>query len=101
ALKVIRSCKPVCVLGMGGFVTGPGGVAARLAGIPLVIHEQNAIAGFTNKILSRIARKVLLAFPDAFGSVNGSGKFILTGNPVRTDIADLGRPAELTGRALK
>ncbi|KEQ16760.1 undecaprenyldiphospho-muramoylpentapeptide beta-N-acetylglucosaminyltransferase [Endozoicomonas numazuensis] len=105
ALKVIRRCKPVCVLGMGGFVTGPGGVAARLAGVPLVIHEQNAIAGFTNKILSRIARKVLLAFPGAFDSsksaVSRSGKFILTGNPVRTDIADLDVPEGLSTRALK
>ncbi|WP_062268903.1 undecaprenyldiphospho-muramoylpentapeptide beta-N-acetylglucosaminyltransferase [Endozoicomonas arenosclerae] len=101
ALKVIRDCKPVCVLGMGGFVTGPGGVAARLAGVPLVIHEQNAVAGFTNKVLSRVARKVLLAFPDAFGAMNGSGKFILTGNPVRTDIADLEVPSGLPGRTLK
>ncbi|WP_257288574.1 MULTISPECIES: undecaprenyldiphospho-muramoylpentapeptide beta-N-acetylglucosaminyltransferase [unclassified Endozoicomonas] len=101
SVKVIRSCNPVCVLGMGGFVTGPGGLAARLSGIPLVIHEQNAIAGFTNRILSRIARKVLLAFPGAFGPVNSSGKLILTGNPVRTDIADLELPAQLNGRSLK
>ncbi|WOG26174.1 undecaprenyldiphospho-muramoylpentapeptide beta-N-acetylglucosaminyltransferase [Endozoicomonas sp. 8E] len=101
ALKVIRSCKPVCVLGMGGFVTGPGGVAARLSGIPLVVHEQNAIAGFTNKVLSRIARKVLMAFPGAFGPESGSGKFILTGNPVRADIANSDLPSQLDGRALR
>src|SRR5690606_16532596 len=56
--KVIRQEKPHCVLGMGGFVAGPGAVAAKLAGIPLVIHEQNAIAGTTNRILSRLANRV-------------------------------------------
>ncbi|WP_252179350.1 undecaprenyldiphospho-muramoylpentapeptide beta-N-acetylglucosaminyltransferase [Endozoicomonas sp. 4G] len=105
ALKVIRSCNPVCVLGMGGFVTGPGGIASRLLGVPLVIHEQNAIAGFTNKVLSRIACKVLLAFPGAFGAMTGSmkrsGKLVLTGNPVRTDIADLDIPSPLNDRTLK
>jgi len=88
ALKVIKKVKPDCVLGMGGFVTGPGGVAARLSGRPLVIHEQNAVAGLTNKLLSRIADRVLEAFPDSFGRAS---KAILTGNPVRDTICELYR----------
>ena len=85
AVSVLRKQKPVCVVGMGGYVTGPGGIAAKLLGIPLVIHEQNAVAGLTNKLLARIATRVLQAFPDTFAGQ----KAILTGNPVRTDIADI------------
>ncbi len=89
ALGVVRRRKPDAVLGMGGFVTGPGGVAAKLSGCPLLIHEQNAIAGLTNRILSRIANRVLEAFPNTFvGS-----KVSHTGNPVRIDIAALPAPA--------
>ncbi len=82
AIMVIRKVKPRSVLGMGGYVTGPGGVAAWLLGIPLYIHEQNAVAGFTNKILMRIAEKVFEAFP---GSFNQQQKIICTGNPVREE----------------
>ncbi len=90
ALSVVRRRKPDAVLGMGGFVTGPGGVAAKLSGKPLLIHEQNAIAGLTNKLLSRIANRVLQAFPNTFkGSKVGH-----TGNPVRSDIASLPAPAK-------
>ncbi len=66
AMKILKQQKPLCVLGMGGYVTGPGGVAARLLGIPLVIHEQNAIPGLTNRLLARIASRVLEAFPETF-----------------------------------
>ena len=59
ALKVIRKFKPDVVLGMGGYASGPGGIAAKLCGIPLVLHEQNASPGITNRILSKIADKVL------------------------------------------
>ncbi|MFK0572870.1 undecaprenyldiphospho-muramoylpentapeptide beta-N-acetylglucosaminyltransferase [Endozoicomonas sp.] len=88
AIRVLRTHKPVCVVGMGGYVTGPGGVAARLLGIPLVVHEQNAIAGLTNKLLARIATRVLEAFPGTFVRVSASvaKKALLTGNPVRPDI---------------
>lgn len=90
ALEVVRRRKPDAVLGMGGFVTGPGGVAAKLSGRPLLIHEQNAIAGLTNKLLARIADVVLEAFPETF-----VGKKVLhTGNPVRGDIASLATPIE-------
>jgi UDP-N-acetylglucosamine--N-acetylmuramyl-(pentapeptide) pyrophosphoryl-undecaprenol N-acetylglucosamine transferase len=90
ALGVMRRRRPQAVLGMGGFVTGPGGVAAKLSGRPLLIHEQNAIAGLTNRLLSRIANQVLEAFPNTFAGV----KVAQTGNPVRTDIAALAAPEQ-------
>ena len=65
-LRVMRRRRPAVVVGLGGFVTGPGGVAAWLTRRPLIIHEQNAIAGFTNRCLSHLAREVLEAFPDSF-----------------------------------
>lgn len=88
ALSVLRRRRPAIVLGMGGFVTGPGGVAAKLSGRPLVIHEQNAIAGLTNRLLSYLAVTVLEAFPDTF---NG-GHVRFTGNPVRSDIMQVAEP---------
>lgn len=81
-ISVLRRLKPSVVLGMGGFVTGPGGIAAWLLRRPLVIHEQNAIAGLTNKLLVPFATRVLEAFPDTIQS----GKTVHTGNPVRTMI---------------
>ena len=75
--------RPHVVLGMGGFVTGPGGVMAWLLRKPLVIHEQNAAAGMTNRILARFAHRVLEAFPGSFGD---KVQAIHTGNPVREDI---------------
>ena len=63
----MRRHRPRVVVGLGGFVAGPGGVAAWLTRRPLLIHEQNAVAGFTNRCLARLAREVLSAFPDAFG----------------------------------
>src|SRR5205807_10358795 len=67
ALRVMWRHRPVVVVGLGGFVTGPGGVAAWLTRRPLLIHEQNAIAGFTNRILAHLARQVLEGFPGSFG----------------------------------
>ncbi|WP_066014014.1 undecaprenyldiphospho-muramoylpentapeptide beta-N-acetylglucosaminyltransferase [Endozoicomonas atrinae] len=89
AVRVLREHKPVCVVGMGGYVTGPGGVAARLLGVPLVVHEQNAVAGLTNKLLARIATRVLEAFPGTFEGLSSdiARKVMLTGNPVRPEIA--------------
>jgi len=81
AVQVIKKVKPDVVLGMGGFVTGPGGVAAKAQRVPLVIHEQNAIPGLTNKLLARIADRVLEAFPNTFGHADEA-----TGNPVREDL---------------
>ncbi len=96
ARRVLRHRRPGVVLGMGGFVSGPGGVMARLLGIPLVIHEQNAIPGMTNQWLSRIASRVLEAFPDSFAAERQAQ---WVGNPVRADIAALPPPAErMAGR---
>ncbi len=91
ALRVLRRNRPGLVLGMGGFVTGPGGLMARLLRIPLVIQEQNAIPGLTNRILSRIANQVFEAFP---GSFTDSGNVEESGNPVRAEIASLPEPDE-------
>ena len=91
ALAVMRRHRPTVVVGLGGFVSGPGGVAAWLTRRPLLIHEQNAIAGFTNRCLARLARDVYAAFPDAFGS--GVVTHVI-GNPVRSEIAALPPPAE-------
>ncbi|HVW70701.1 MAG TPA: undecaprenyldiphospho-muramoylpentapeptide beta-N-acetylglucosaminyltransferase [Steroidobacteraceae bacterium] len=91
ALRVMWRRRPVLVVGLGGFVTGPGGVAAWLTGRPLVIHEQNAVAGFTNRCLSHIAREVLEAFP---GSFRRDIKTRVIGNPVREDISAVAPPAE-------
>ena len=91
ALRIMRRHRPLVVVGLGGFVTGPGGVAAWLCGRPLVIHEQNAIAGFTNRCLSHLAREVLEAFPGSFGR---DVKARAIGNPVRSDISAVAPPAE-------
>jgi len=90
ALAVMRRHRPDVVVGLGGFVSGPGGVAAWLCRRPLVIHEQNAVAGFTNRCLARLARRVLTAFPGVFAPRVGA---IEIGNPVRADIAALPPPA--------
>ena len=96
ALLVIFRRRPAAVLGMGGFVSGPGGVAAWLMRRPLVIHEQNAAAGLTNRLLARLARVVLQAFP---GSFNSSADAETVGNPVREDIAAVPEPgARYPGR---
>jgi len=80
ALKILRKRKPDVVLGMGGFVAGPGGLMAKLLGIPLIIHEQNRVPGTTNRLLARMARQVLEAFPDSF---NKKLNATFTGNPLR------------------
>ena len=85
-LGIYLSLRPNVVVGFGGFVTGPGGFAAWLLRKPLVIHEQNAIPGFTNRILSHMAKTVLEAFKGSFPLTT---RAIYTGNPVRSDIAAL------------
>jgi UDP-N-acetylglucosamine--N-acetylmuramyl-(pentapeptide) pyrophosphoryl-undecaprenol N-acetylglucosamine transferase len=86
AVSHMLRVRPALVLGMGGFVSGPGGVAAWLCRRPLVIHEQNAIAGLTNRLLARIARRVLEAVAGTFPAAVAA---IETGNPVRAAISDL------------
>lgn len=94
AVSHLLRCRPAVVLGMGGFVSGPGGIAAWLLRIPLVIHEQNAIAGLTNRLLAPLARAVLQGFPGSLGGAR------TTGNPVRAEISALAPPAErLAGRS--
>jgi len=89
ALKILRKQRPDMVLGFGGFASGPGGLAAFILRIPLLIHEQNAVAGTTNRLLSRLANKVLCAFPAAFVGAEH------VGNPVREEIVALAnRPLE-------
>lgn len=83
ARRVMRELQPVCVLGMGGYVTGPGGLAARLAGVPLIIHEQNAVAGTANRALAPLSSRVCEAFPETFAT---SAKRRTTGNPVREEL---------------
>lgn len=94
ALKVIKQVDPDCVLGMGGFVTGPGGVAARLRGKKLLVHEQNAVPGVTNKLLARLAFKVLQAFPGTFPS---RANVETVGNPVRKMISKLSTGRKFPG----
>lgn len=89
SLKVLFRIKPCAVLGMGGFASGPGGLVAWLLRKPLLIHEQNAVPGMTNRLLARIARKVMVAFPHAFDSETTH-----VGNPVRQSILNLPAPEE-------
>ena len=94
AFNIMRKVQPSAVLGMGGFVAGPGGLVASLKGIPVVIHEQNAIPGLTNKILSGYSKKVLEGFPGTFEDRKNT---IGIGNPVRKDIASLEDPRQRLG----
>jgi UDP-N-acetylglucosamine--N-acetylmuramyl-(pentapeptide) pyrophosphoryl-undecaprenol N-acetylglucosamine transferase len=86
AMQVIRNYKPDAVLGFGGFASGPGGLAARLLGKPLIIHEQNAVAGTTNRWLAKLATRRLEAFPNSLPAAEQ------VGNPVRAEITRLSEP---------
>lgn len=88
ALCILARVRPHAVLGMGGFASGPGGLAAWLRRVPLVIHEQNAAAGLTNRWLARLTPRVLQAFPGTFA------KAVTVGNPVREGFVELAAPAE-------
>ena len=85
ARKILKAQKPDVVLAMGGYVTGPTGIAAKSLGIPLVIHEQNAVAGMSNRWLAKFANKVLAAFPSAFAKEQCE----VVGNPVRASVANV------------
>jgi len=92
ALRFIRIVRPSAVLGLGGFATGPGGVAAKLSGVPLFIHEQNAFPGMTNRLLKPLSNVVMQAFPNTFKASKGNKgleKLLTTGNPVRANILAL------------
>ena len=89
AARVLRKHRPRAVISFGGFAAGPGGIAAALAGIPLLVHEQNRAPGMTNRVLVKFARRVLTGFPDAF-----PGKETVVGNPVRSVISEITTPRE-------
>ena len=93
ARAVLRRRRPRAAIGFGGFASGPGGVAAWLAGIPLLVHEQNRAPGMTNRVLSKLARRTLSGFPGSFEHEE------VVGNPVRAQIAALPAPEQrLAGR---
>ncbi|NMH59213.1 undecaprenyldiphospho-muramoylpentapeptide beta-N-acetylglucosaminyltransferase [Alteromonas ponticola] len=84
ARKIIKQVSPDLIIGFGGYASGPGGAAGWLAGIPVLIHEQNAKAGMTNRLLGRIARKILLGFEEAISAFNHTkDRCVIVGNPVR------------------
>jgi len=89
ALAILRRQRPRSVLSMGGFAAGPGGIAAWLLRRPLIVHEANRAPGFTNRVLAKIARRVLCGFPDSF---KHGGETV--GNPVRAEVAALPPPAQ-------
>ena len=91
AQAIIRRTRPKAVLGMGGFVSGPGGLMAWLLRIPLFLHEQNSIAGLTNRLLHRFATQTYVAFPQAAQSLQGAHSI---GNPVRDGFARLDPPQQ-------
>ena len=86
---VLRRRAPRAVVSFGGFAAGPGGVAARLMRKPLLVHEQNRAAGFTNRMLAKCAQRVMTGFPGAFPGIE-----VLVGNPVREEIAAVAPPAQ-------
>ncbi|MFA6313401.1 MAG: undecaprenyldiphospho-muramoylpentapeptide beta-N-acetylglucosaminyltransferase [Sterolibacterium sp.] len=87
AWKVLKRVQPDVVLGMGGFISFPGGMMAALKGLPLVVHEQNSVAGMANRALAAVADRVLSGFPDVLGKCQWSG------NPVRQEIVAVPAPA--------
>jgi UDP-N-acetylglucosamine--N-acetylmuramyl-(pentapeptide) pyrophosphoryl-undecaprenol N-acetylglucosamine transferase len=88
AQKAIRQIQPNVVLGMGGYITFPGGMMASLLGKPLVVHEQNSVAGLANRVLAGVADRIVTGFPDVLN------KGVWAGNPVRPEIAKIAPPAE-------
>lgn len=90
AVQFMRIVRPSAVLGLGGFATGPGGIAAKLLGVPLLIHEQNAFPGMTNRLLKPLANVVMQAFPNTFKGSKNLARLFTTGNPVRANIVALG-----------
>ena len=88
ALSVLRRERPQVVLGMGGFVAGPGGLAARLKGLPLVIHEQNAVMGRANRFLARRVGRIAAGIPQDEAPQDLRDKIVVTGNPVRPAVLE-------------
>ncbi|MCM2678779.1 undecaprenyldiphospho-muramoylpentapeptide beta-N-acetylglucosaminyltransferase [Echinimonas agarilytica] len=95
ARQLFKQLRPDVVIGMGGFASGPGALAAKIAGIPIVLHEQNAIAGMTNRYVSKFADKVMMAFEGAFAD----GQCV--GNPVRAELFAIEAPVERAEQLLR
>jgi UDP-N-acetylglucosamine--N-acetylmuramyl-(pentapeptide) pyrophosphoryl-undecaprenol N-acetylglucosamine transferase len=89
AADVLHRHRPRAVVSFGGFAAGPGGIASAIAGVPLLVHEQNRAPGMTNRVLAIFARRVLTGFPDSF-----PGKETVVGNPVRSVISGIAPPSE-------
>mgnify|MGYP005839265371 CR=1 FL=1 len=97
ALDALGAQRPACAISFGGYAAGPGGLAAKLRGVPLLVHEQNRIPGLTNRVLARLADAVLQAFP---GTWRESLQPRTCGNPVRREVVSLAPPAErMAGRS--
>ena len=94
ARQVLNTVQPDVVLGFGGYASGPGGVAAWLKRLPLLIHEQNAVAGSTNRLLAKLADKVMVAFPAAFSA---EPKQLVVGNPVRSELINVAAAHDYSG----
>lgn len=95
SLDILKKFQPDVVVGVGGYASGPALLAADLSGIPFLIHEQNAEFGITNRFLARRAKRICLSFPPRDGKGVMHGRTVLTGNPVRCGIAEVGEiPAE-------
>ncbi len=92
SMQIILKIKPNVVLGMGGYPAFPGGMMASLLNKPLVIHEQNSLPGLTNKILAKLADKIVLGFPNAIDG--NEDKVVYSGNPVRPEITQLAQPQD-------
>ncbi|MBK1735605.1 undecaprenyldiphospho-muramoylpentapeptide beta-N-acetylglucosaminyltransferase [Halorhodospira abdelmalekii] len=91
--RLLAERQPAALLGMGGYLSGPVALAARRCGVPLLIHEQNAVAGLTNRILAPLCRRVLTGFPDVLGS---RGEWV--GNPVRAEVIRIPPPEQRYAR---
>ena len=90
ARQTLRQRQPRAVISFGGYAAGPGGLAAKLAGIPLLVHEQNRAPGMTNRVLAKFARRVLTGFPQTFAG----GREEVVGNPVRSEITAIAPPSQ-------
>jgi len=88
SLRAVRQADPAVVLGLGGYITFPGGMMAVLLGRPLVLHEQNSVAGLANKVLARVADRIMVAFPGTLSQARWSG------NPVASSIAAIEAPEQ-------
>ncbi|MCA1715256.1 MAG: undecaprenyldiphospho-muramoylpentapeptide beta-N-acetylglucosaminyltransferase, partial [Gammaproteobacteria bacterium] len=90
AIGILRLRQPSAVVSFGGYAAGPGGIAAKLRGVPLIVHEQNRAPGLTNRVLAKFARRVLTGFPQTFAGDREE----VVGNPVRAQIAAVAPPAQ-------